>query len=553
MFIKIYYFTFFIFWINQIDTTSYRLADENDYTEYLTEVINYVRFQDEKSSMQHLTDGLMVDSDSIPYFIGDLGLHINYINLPKIFDAINDLLICRYTIVIEIFIKNIGLILQYCDSYYLKNQFYDFTDCLITLNDALESSKTLFENLNNVIQFFSNLNINYVFEEYEKKTNIIDEISFINNHIQSKRKLDILEYIDNNANPKVEMAVKDFKNVKSFHNILSSKISFTSIKNIKYNSFQEDLKNDDAMQHYSILCLDYVQVCNNLKVFYDEAFKLEYINLGFHNLLHPTTPGLVSPLYDDSSEDLAVNVINTLFNVDNGQSFINTKICVNYQIKDLNKILHDKDNPTNFFQRKQEVAHIFKCRYTELLRHVNIFLTAMQQLCLTEHSKKRYDNLIICVNSFKSTLPSVTTMINRLLAILVLFKKASIGDYMAKSQSCFKNVVKLASEYKNILKNLNISLTAETNATNAKEFLEEFRKSQNGVTELLSGTRVNHFLKNDCILKKPLLNKFQFIDSYLNIQNYRHSIFSRISSDLIKICEDFFITDYDLCFSEFVN
>ncbi|XP_050547208.1 uncharacterized protein LOC126908919 [Daktulosphaira vitifoliae] len=370
MFIKIYYFTFFIFWINQIDTTSYRLADKNDYTEYLSEVINYVRFQDEKSSMQHLTDGLMGNSDSISDFIGDL---------------------------------------------------------------------------------------------------------------------------------------------------------------------------------------DYVQVCNNLKVFYDEAFKLEYINLGFHNLLHPTTPELVSPLYDDSSEYLAVNVINTLFNVDNGQSFINTKICVNYQIKDLNKILHDKDNPTNFFQRKQEVAHIFKCRYSELLRHVTIFLTAMQHLCLTEHSKKRYDNLITYVKSLKSTLPSVTTMINRLLAILALLKKASIGDYMVKSQSCFKNVVKIASEYKNILKNLNISLTAETNATNAKEFLEEFRKGQNGVTRLLADIRVNLFLTNYCILDKPLLSKFQLLESYQNIRTYRGSIFSRINSDLTKICEDFFKTDYDLCFSEFVN
>ncbi|XP_050531246.1 uncharacterized protein LOC126899973 [Daktulosphaira vitifoliae] len=555
MFIKIYYFTFFIFLINQNDTTSYRLADENDYTKYLFEVINYVRFQGEYSSIQHLIDGLMGNSDSIPDFIGDLCLHLNYDNFTRIFDAINKLLICRYTIVIEIFIKNIGLILQYCDSYHLKNQFYDFTDCLITLNDALESSKTLFENLKNVIQFFSNLNIKYVFKEYEKKTNIIDEISFINNRIQSKRKLDILEYIDNNANPKVEMVVEDFENVKSFHNIISSMISFTSIKNNKYCSFQDELKNDDAMEHdnYSILCLDHVQVCNNLKVFYNEAFKVEYINLGFHNLLHPTTPGLISPLYNDSSEDLADNVINTLFNVNNRQSLINTKIRVNDGIKDLNEIQHDEDNLINLFKRKQEVAHILKCRYSELLRRVTVFLTAMQHLCLRQHYNKNFNNLNTCVNSLKSTLPSVTTMINRLLAILALLKKASIGDYMAKSQSCLKNVVKIASEYKYILKNQNISLTAETNAANAYTFLIEFRQKQSVVTQLFSDTKANQFHKNYCVFDKPLLNKFQLIDSYQNIRNNRNLIFYRLSSDLIQICEDFFKTDYDLCFSKLVN
>ncbi|XP_050528721.1 uncharacterized protein LOC126898570 [Daktulosphaira vitifoliae] len=292
MFIKIYYFTFFIFWINQIDTTGYRLADENEYTEYLFEVINYIRFPGEDSSMQHLTDGLMVNSDSIPNFIENLSLHLNFDNLTRIYDAINELLICRYTNVMEIFIKNIGLILQYCDSYHLKKQFYDFTDCIIKLHDALESSKTLFENLKNVIQFFSNLHMNYVLKMYRKKKNIINEISFINDRIRLKRKLDMNEYIDNNANPKVEMVIKDFENVKKFHNIISSMISFTSIKNNKYNSFQDELKSDDAMEHDndSISCLDYVQLCNNLKVFYDEAFKHEYINLGFHNLLHPITP-----------------------------------------------------------------------------------------------------------------------------------------------------------------------------------------------------------------------------------------------------------------------
>ncbi|XP_050531462.1 uncharacterized protein LOC126900069 [Daktulosphaira vitifoliae] len=552
MFIKIYYFTFFIFWINQIDTTSYRLVDESDYVEYLLEVIKYVLFPGEDSSMQHLTDGLTLNSDSIPNFLGNLSLHLNVNNLPRIYDAINELLICRYTIVIEIFIKNIGLILQYCDNYHLKNQFHDLTECLITLNDALESSKTLFENINNVIQFFSNLHMNYVFNKYEKKINIIDEISFINDGIQSNRKLDILEYIDNNGNPKVEMVIEDIENVKNFHNIISSIISFTSITNNKYYSFQDELKNDDAMKHdnYSISCLDYVQVCNNLKVFYDEAFKLEYINFGFHNLLHPTTPGLVSPLYDDSSEDLAVKVINTIINVDNSQLLINTKILVNDQIKDLNEILYDAENLNNFFKKKQEVAHIFRCRYSELLRYVTDFLGAIQHVCISEQKNEHYDNLITCVNSLKSTFPAVTTMINGLLEILALFKKASIGDYMMKSQSCFKIVVKIASEYNNILKSLNISLNAETNATNVIEFLDTIRQKRLIVTRLLSHNKFNKFFNYYCVPEKKLLTLYELTRSYENI--YHNLIFLNLSSDLIQICEDFVKTDYDLYFSELI-
>ncbi|XP_050520305.1 uncharacterized protein LOC126893829 [Daktulosphaira vitifoliae] len=395
--------------------------------------------------------------------------------------------------------------------------------------------------------------MNYIFNEYEKKTGIIYEMSIINDGIQSNRKLDIQEYLDNNGNPKVEMVIKDFEDVKSFHNIISSIISFTSITNNKYYSFQDELKNDDAMEHdnYSISCLVYVQVCNNLKVFYDEAFKLEYINFGFHNLLHPKTPELVSPLYDDSSEDLAVNVINTLFNVDNRQSLINTKILVNGQIKDLNEIQYDAENLINFFKKKQEVAHIFRCRYSELLRYVTDFLSAIQHVCMSEQKYEHYENLITCVNSFKSTFPAVTTMINRLLEILALFKKAYIGDYMAKSQSCFKIVVKIASEYNNILKSLNISLNAETNATNVIEFLDTIRQKRLLVTDLLSCNKFNQFLNYYCVPEKILSTRYELTRSYENI--YHNLIFLNLSSDLIQICEDFVKTDYDLYFSELLN
>ncbi|XP_050530299.1 uncharacterized protein LOC126899405 isoform X3 [Daktulosphaira vitifoliae] len=293
----------------------------------------------------------------------------------------------------------------------------------------------------------------------------------------------------------------------------------------------------------------YVQVCNKLKVFYDEAFKVEYINFGFDFLLHPTTPRLVSPLYDDSSEYLAVNVINTLFNVDNRQSLINTKICVNNRVKDLNEIQHDEDNLTNFFQIKQEVAHLFKCRYSAFLKTIAVSFSAIQHLCQSEEDNVRYDNLVACVNSLKSTFSSVTTMITRLLAILALLKKASIGDYMAKSHSCFKKVVEIALEFNYILKPQNTSLIAETNTSNAMEFLVNIRKNQLRITHLFSDFKINQFLKNDCVIDKPLLNKFELIDSY----QFGLYLYNNLSSDLIQICENFIKTDYDLCFSKLVK
>ncbi|XP_050530298.1 uncharacterized protein LOC126899405 isoform X2 [Daktulosphaira vitifoliae] len=547
MIIKIYYFIFFLFWTIQFDTTSCRPANSRDYFEYLCEIVNYILFQDKNTSIQHLTDGLTENSD----YTQDLGLEINNENFTRIFNAIIELLNCRYTIILEIFHENIGLIIQYCDRYYSNKQFYDFIDCNITLNDAIDDSRTLFETLNNVIQFFSSLNIRLAFKTYKRPQIINDKFSIINKYIQSKRKLNIFQYIDANANLQVEIAIKDFENIKSFHDLLSKKNSFTSIKNYKYNTFQDKLKIDDAMEHDNclILCLDYVQVCNKLKVFYDEAFKVEYINFGFDFLLHPTTPRLVSPLYDDSSEYLAVNVINTLFNVDNRQSLINTKICVNNRVKDLNEIQHDEDNLTNFFQIKQEVAHLFKCRYSAFLKTIAVSFSAIQHLCQSEEDNVRYDNLVACVNSLKSTFSSVTTMITRLLAILALLKKASIGDYMAKSHSCFKKVVEIALEFNYILKPQNTSLIAETNTSNAMEFLVNIRKNQLRITHLFSDFKINQFLKNDCVIDKPLLNKFELIDSY----QFGLYLYNNLSSDLIQICENFIKTDYDLCFSKLVK
>ncbi|XP_050530297.1 uncharacterized protein LOC126899405 isoform X1 [Daktulosphaira vitifoliae] len=549
MIIEIYYFNFFIIWTIQFDTDSYRTANEIDYAAYLCEIVNYILFQDENTSIQHLTDGLTENSD----YTQDLGLEINNENFTRIFNAIIELLNCRYTIILEIFHENIGLIIQYCDRYYSNKQFYDFIDCNITLNDAIDDSRTLFETLYKIVNFFNNLNINYVYKNYKRKKIIIDELSFINEYIQSKRKLSILQYIDQKGNPKVEIANKDTENIKSFHDVLSTKISFTTIKNNKYNTWQNKLENDDAIEHekYSILRLGFIHVYNKLKLFYDEAFKLEYINLGFHILLHPTTPRLISPIHDDSSEDLGICVINTLFNEVKWQSLVDTKIQVNHRIKDLNEIQHDEDNVINFFKMKQEVAHILKCRYSALLKTIAVSLAAIQHLCQYEVNNLNQNNLITCLNVLRDTIPSVTTMLNSLFAIFALLKKASIGDYKIASPSCLKKVVDIASECNYIfLKAQNTSLIDEINALNGITFLENIRKDQLCITQLFSDTKINQFLKNNCVFDKPMLNKFELIKYY----GIHHDLaYHKISSHLKQFCIDFVKTDYDLFFSKLIK
>ncbi|XP_050530296.1 uncharacterized protein LOC126899404 [Daktulosphaira vitifoliae] len=558
MIIKIYYLNFFLFTIIKCNTINYKDTYESNYMEYLFEIVDFVRFQDENTSIQHLTNDLKINSN----YILDLGLKLNSKNFPIIFNAIIELLKYRYGIVIETFYNNTVLILQCCDSYYSKKRFEHFVDCYIILNDTIVSSKNLFENLNNVMEFFSSLNISYKIKHYDITANVMDNLSTIVKYINSKRELDIHDYIDHNANPLTEKAYNGFVSVNQFYKELSLKISKISTKNNLDNTWQDKLEKDDSIENkiYSISQEDYIQnICNKLKVFYNEALQLEYINLGFHNLLHPTTPGLIPPTHKDSSNDLGMYVIITLFNERYWQSLIHTRIRVNNQTKDVHEIRHVEVNEINFFNIKQDVAHMLKCRFSALLQNVFASLSAMQHLIKIENAHKSYNTLIACVNSFKSTIPSVITVLNSLLATLALLKKATIWDYKGTSPSCLKSVSKIAYAYYNALKTQNISPVAETNEFEAIQYFISIQNTRYSLVRLFSDTKMNQFLENYCDYDRPILTNFELIKSLRNNQNndtdqnYSGFICLKISSHLKQICKEFITTDYDLGFRKLVN
>ncbi|XP_050527945.1 uncharacterized protein LOC126898039 [Daktulosphaira vitifoliae] len=552
MIIKIYFFNFLLFWTIQFNTTSCRPANKGDYTKYLFEIVNYIRFQDKNTSMQHLTDGLMENFDSFQ----DLDLQLNDANFPRIFNAIIELLICRYIIVLKIFRENIGLIIHHCDNYHSKKQYYDFIYCIITLDDALESSRALFENLNNVMQFFSNLNIGLAFKKYETRQifndeqfKVINKLSFIVNYIQTKRKLDIHDYIDQNGNPQTIKAYNDFVSVKYFQNDLTPKIVFIIIKNNRYNTWQYKLEKNDI----------YVQeICNELKIFYNEAIYFEYVNLGFHNLLHPTTPRFIPPIYDVYSNDLGICVINTLFDEGFWELLIHTRIRVNNQTKDVNEIRHVTVDRFNFLGIKQDVILMLKCRYSALLKNVFASLGAMQYLCELEQKNFNNDNLITCVNTLKNTIPSVTTMLNSLLATLALLKKASIWDYKLTSQLCLIKVTEILTAYYHAFKNQNTSPIVESNELEAMQFLNNIQFTRSCLVNLLSNNKINQFLKNYCDFDQPILDKFELIKSYQYAPNYyidsvyHGFVYQKVSSHLKQICEEFLKIDYDLGFNSYL-
>ncbi|XP_050530294.1 uncharacterized protein LOC126899402 [Daktulosphaira vitifoliae] len=578
MFTKIYYFIYFLLWSIQFDKTNCELANV-EYTEYLFEIVDYVRVHNGNIPMQNLKNGLMEN----PVFIRNLGLYLNNDNFTSIFDAIIESLNNKYTMVLGIFHENIGFILQQCDNYHSTKQFKNFLDCFIILDDAVESSRILFDKLYNVMKFFSSLNIKFAFKMYKEKHIIIDELSFVIKYLNSKKQIDILNYTDQNgSNPQIETAYKNFVNIKRFHQIIASKNFFIYTiyyKNILQVNIEE---NDDAIEHdnYSIKRLQYVQnVCIVLKEFYAEAVKIEYVNLGFHNLLHPTTPGLIPPTYD-SSKDLGIYVINTLFKEIYWQSLYHTKIRLNSQTKDINEIQHDEVNEINFHSKKQDVAHMLKCRFSAVLNNITVSLTAMQHLCMIENANKSYGSLIFCTNALKSTFPSATIMLNSLLAILALLKKAFIWDYEVTSLSCLKQVSKITSAYVQAMKNqYNFSFKMD-HILKGIRYFEKVYKTLSSLSSTFSNTKIYQFLVNNCDFDIPILNDLELIDSFKikpkhHIDNLGSDtldpdtldletldpetldsnkfVFLKISSHLKQICEDFVKTDYDLGFSKLVN
>ncbi|XP_050524844.1 uncharacterized protein LOC126896248 [Daktulosphaira vitifoliae] len=393
---KIFYFIFYTFCILTTKCFVSCKIRSKTYEKYLSVVMDHLSEQVGWDSMQHLE--IKYDfSTEINTNIKDVICKGSRIVLPKKFEAIIHILNYTYTDVIHTFIDHISAIAKRCQEYYDFNQGDNFLSCIVLLQSAVENSKTMFEQLYNVMNYLSNIDFKTLASA--KKTfsvPIVEEIYTFVEYATLKIQQNTQIFIDLNDPKTKEDAYEVILDVNSFIKGIGNE-SYQKIKEknslIVYNRkpkclLEENLKDYNTRQNKNIELSYYLSEWLNM--YYDEVSTNFYKNLGFDEILELNDASNFKPTlysYKNICHKQVIEQLNTITKGSGWKSLKHINIIFNGQVISVDRIFRHPTDRINFHCKIQHVLRLIKCIYTEILFKYCKYVICLLNFCETDYVK----------------------------------------------------------------------------------------------------------------------------------------------------------------------
>lgn len=261
------------------------------YYRYLRAVTQHFQKQDIWKSMKHITiedynskTNLSIEEALGRYLMDNRGV-------AKMYNKIAQLINYRYAEILHKFCMLLLDVTNECQYFYQMSSFENFMYCIISLRNILKYSHILFDNLYNALTFLSLIDVKFLtvrcknYSEY-----IVDELYCVKNYVHTMDNYFV--YIDENNNPIIEKAYEFLQSVENLCVKIIENLTGIPSKNSGVNILYNNENNLKQIyeKNFSGTYQNFIRFLSvKLKTLMDNAQIEDFVNLGFQQLLYPTS------------------------------------------------------------------------------------------------------------------------------------------------------------------------------------------------------------------------------------------------------------------------
>ncbi|XP_050549005.1 uncharacterized protein LOC126910459 [Daktulosphaira vitifoliae] len=494
------------------------------YAIYFKQVTNYIGVHLTGLNMEHIS--VRISKDKIISIEDVLNYKSENNNELLIkYNIIVDLLNYFFSKELENFSEHLKIILDDCEIFFKENSFENATYCTVELFNAAKNSNEMFEYLYKAIIFIDYLDIKLVIRNSIHPKTIVEEIYTVKNYIFLMRTREIYNYINNDGHIEIEVLLKDFIEINNFVDKIVAITDSINKKNVtiinsrtEFN-LREKYYGEYINFKYKMNFVDFVR--EKLYHYCSETINNFYLKIGFNQLLNPNIPELMPSQNYDFPQQRSIEKLNTLFREGDWKLLNHIKIIIDDEIITTNRITRDNVDDFNFNLKKKYFLQLIRCRYTEVLKKYNIYMSAIIQICRHEKTKKNLNGYVDCIIQFIDAVKNSKEMFKYMSLALDKLKATFIWEVMCKSHSCLTQTYDLLSnlfpkiEQLHLTNNNFINLSFKEIKTKVDKFLLDFQVARNKFNRVLIDERKYSSVR--CWFKGDSLEKSQLIKSWENI------------------------------------
>ncbi|XP_050549073.1 uncharacterized protein LOC126910492 [Daktulosphaira vitifoliae] len=259
-------------------------------------------------------------------------------------------------------------------------------------------------------------------------------------------------------------------------------------------------------------------VREKLYLYCSETIYDFYEKIGFNQLLYPNIPELMPP--QNSNQNEAIKALNTLFSEGDWKLLNHIRITIDDEIITTNRITRDTVDDFNFNMKRKYFTLLIRCRYTEVLKNYDIYMTAIIQTCRNEKTISNH-NFVHCTLQFIEMVNDSKDMFKYMLLALDKLQASYIWEVMYNSYACLTQTYNFLNKFFSKIENLNfrkndfINLSFNELEMKVIKLSNDFQKAQQNFTKRINDGR--NLFNEYCLIDSEMLNKSQLISSWESI------------------------------------
>ncbi|XP_050549046.1 uncharacterized protein LOC126910479 [Daktulosphaira vitifoliae] len=376
-------------------------VDSKEYKSYFIQVTHNLRFQLTMMNLEHLS--VKVENDKIISIEEVLNYNLVYLNeLSQTYYIIVDLINYLFVEVLQIFTEHLKIILDDCKCFFEINSFENAIYCTVILLNAAKNSNMMFEYLYKSITFIDYLDVKSALKKtFIHPKLVVEEIYTVKHYTFLMEVSDMHNYVNNEGSIKIEEAKEDYYKIMNFANKVVSithdffKNNVSIINNTMMFNLRENYYYEYTNNKYDINFIDFIN--KNLNDYCKKTINNYYSKIGFHQLLNPNTPELSPPQNIGFPQYKIIKNLNILFREGNWNLLNHIRIIIDDELITTNRIIRDTVDDFNFNLKKKYFTQLLRCRYTEVLRNYNTYMSAVIQTCKREKRNANLNNYKDCI------------------------------------------------------------------------------------------------------------------------------------------------------------
>ncbi|XP_050549008.1 uncharacterized protein LOC126910461 [Daktulosphaira vitifoliae] len=535
-------------------------VDPTKYTLYFKQVTCHVCHQLKKLNLEHFS--LLIEDDNVISIKDVIETDFNFIHdLTPLYYIVVNLINYLFAQVLEIFNEHLKIIVDVCEYSYENNLFENAIYCTVVLLNTTKNSNMMFEYLYESIRFIDYLDVKLgLSRSLRYPKTIIEEIYTVKNYIFLMKTSEMLNYVDNDGSIKTQEAKQDCNEINNFFNkvvAITNEIFIfdnTITNRSEKINFREEYYGEYITNMYQMNFVDFVR--EKLYGYCLKTIDNYYFKIGFDVLLNPNTAELIPPQNYNFIQNKSIKILNTLFHEGKWNLLNYIRIKVDEKTITVNRIVRDTVDNFNFNLKKKYFTQLIRCKYNELLKNYNTYMSAVIRSCRYEN--QNLNGLKDCIIRFLCEVKNSKEMFKYMLLALDKLKSASIWEVTRNSYACLKQTYDLLRNFFPDIEHLSLTsndfsdLSPAEQKLKANDFLLNFQKARHKFNRVFIEGRfsINEFclIDGEFLKKNDLLLSWKIMAMYDNTKNNITSpicLYEYALDQFRKFCQDAIKSEYD--------